>query len=178
MGAVKYLAETGILAIALMFMGWIFVFKNSRVLARQSEINTLASSIEKTLQEIADENYKFWKDADSEDEHHLIKSRLFSSYIEYRCNIVEKKTSLLFGKCEDCINPAVARSRFLETSVQLVADIRDRATINSENLSLVKNKYGRINAINHLTMKLYSEVGTLVRLRYQPMSEWTWPDNY
>lgn len=176
--AIKYLAETGILAIALMFVGWVFVFKNSRALARQSEINSLAASIEKTLQEIADENYKFWKDAESDDETHLAKSKLFSSYIEYRCNIVEKKINLLFDKSIICLNPAVPKSTFLPDSIDLVARIRDRSTINSENLALVKSKYARINAINHLTMKLFSEVSSFIHLRFQPMAEWKWPENY
>lgn len=175
---IKYLAETGILAIALMFVGWVFVFKNSRAIARQSEINALATSIEKTLQEIADENYKFWKDAESDDEKHLAKSKLFSSYIEYRCNIVEKKVNLLFEKSKSCLNPAVPKSTFLPDSVDLVAKIRDRSTIDSENLALVKNKHARINAINHLTMKLFTEVSNFIHLRFQPMNEWKWPENY
>lgn len=175
---IKFLAEYGILAILLMIAGWFFVFKNSRALARQSEINTLASAMEKTLHEISDENYKFWKDVGDNSEDHLAKSKLFSSYIEYRCNIVEKKISILYDKSKDCLNPAVAKSTFIADSVSIIAKIRDKSTINSEKLDLLSDKYTRISVINNLTLKLSTNISTFVIIRFQPMSEWKWPDNY
>ncbi|GLK88063.1 hypothetical protein [Pseudomonas turukhanskensis] len=177
MELIKLLAESGVLAIILVIAGWLFVFKNSRALARQSEINTLAAAIEKTLQEVADENYKFWKDVSS-DEDHLAKSRIFSSYIEYRCNIAEKKIILLFDKSKDCLNPAVEKSEFVLESIKLLAKIRDRSTINSERTDLTHDKYARISAINHLTLKLASEITKFLSVRFQPFSDWKWPENY
>lgn len=174
----KFLAETGILAITLMFVGWIFVYKNSRALARQSEINSMAAAIEKTLQEIADENYKFWKDSDDDAAAQLEKSRLFNAYIEHRCNIVEKKIALLHDKCKNCINPAVLKSEFSIRSVSIIAKIRDRSTFNSEKLSLVSDRYARISSINHLTLRMFTELSQYITLRFQPMNEWKWPDNY
>lgn len=189
---IQELAQSGILAIIIMFLGWWFVFKNSRSLARQSEINALATAIEKTLQEIADENYKFWKDVEIDkpikitedkkitdaEENHIAKSKLFSSYIEYRCNIIERKISLLHSKSKDCMNPAVENSKFIGSSTMLIAKIRDKSTINAERPSRVQDKYARINSINHLTLKLASEISVFLALRFQPMSEWKWPDNY
>lgn len=174
---IKYLAQSGILAILLMFAGWVFVFKNSRALALQSEINTLAAAMEKILQEIADENYKFWKEIDDEDDH-VAKSKIFSSYIEHRCNIIERKISILYGKASKTINPAVERLGFSDNCISLVAKVRDRATMNSERPSLVKDKCLRINAINSLTLKLSNEINNLLQVRSQPMSEWEWPRNY
>lgn len=174
----KFLAEYGILAILLMIAGWFFVFKNSRALARQSEINTLASAMEKTLHEISDENYKFWKDVGESDVDHLSKSKLFSSYIEYRCNVIEKKIVILYDKSKDCMNPAVANSSFLTDSVELIAKIRDKSTINSEKPELLSDKYSRISAINNLTLRLSTTITNFVIIRFQPMSEWKWPDNY
>ncbi|MNJ45951.1 hypothetical protein D3C77_410680 [compost metagenome] len=134
--------------------------------------------MEKTLQEIADENYKFWKDIEDDDEEHLTKSKLFSSYIEHRCNITERKLEIIYGKCCNTINPAVEKLGFIETSVELIARIRDRSTINSEKPKLVKDKYARISAINNITLKLSNEINKLVLTRYQPLNEWKWPDNY
>nr|WP_148050797.1 hypothetical protein [Pseudomonas chlororaphis] len=174
----KFLAEYGILAILLMIAGWFFVFKNSRALARQSEINTLASAMEKTLHEISDENYKFWKDVGDDDENHLAKSKLFSSYIEYRCNVVEKKIGILYDKSKDCLNPAVTKSTFVADSIDLIAKIRDKATINSEKAELLSDKYSRISVINNLTLRLSNTISSFIVIRFQPMSEWKWPDNY
>ncbi|MDG6382097.1 hypothetical protein QCD83_25050 [Pseudomonas savastanoi pv. phaseolicola] len=177
MEVVKLLAEYGILAVLLMIAGWLFVFKNSRALARQSEINALASAMEKTLHEISDENYKFWKDISEDREEHLAKSKLFASYIDYRCNIVEKKITILFDK-SDCWNPAVKKSNFVNDSVNLIARIRDRSTINSEKLEQLRDRYSRISIINNLTLKLSGNISSFVIMRFQPMSEWKWPDNY
>ncbi|UUC17578.1 hypothetical protein NOV18_20245 [Pseudomonas asiatica] len=175
---IKPLAETGVLAIILMFIGWVFVYKNSRALARQSEINSMAAALEKTLQEIADENYKFWKEADADEQAQLEKSRIFNAYIEYRCNIVEKKVFLLFEKAKDCLNPAVEYSPFPKNSVELIAKIRDRSTMNSENISSVKDRYSRISGINHLTLKMFNEVNGFIALRFQPMDEWEFHSRY
>lgn len=178
MAFIKFLAETGILAICLMFVGWIFVYKNSRSLARQSEINSMAAAIEKTLQEIADENYKFWRDSDADINLQLEKSRLFNAYIEHRCNIVEKKIVILHDKCKVCLNPAVMKSPFSHNAIVLIAKIRDRSTLNSENVSLVSDRYARIGAINHLTLKMFTELSQYLAVRFQPMNEWKWPENY
>ncbi|GFM86090.1 hypothetical protein PSCICO_14890 [Pseudomonas cichorii] len=178
MDVVKLLAEYGILAVLLMIAGWLFVFKNSRALARQSEINALASAMEKTLQEISDENYKFWKDLSEDREEHLAKSKLFASYIDYRCNIVEKKISILYKKSEACWNPAVASSSFVSDSIDLIAKIRDKSTINSEKLDQLRDRYSRISTINSLTLKLSGNISSFVIMRFQPMSEWKWPENY
>ncbi|WP_148043839.1 hypothetical protein [Pseudomonas putida] len=175
---IKPLAETGVLAILLMLIGWVFVYKNSRALARQSEINSMAAALEKTLQEIADENYKFWKDTDADDQSQLEKSRIFNAYIEYRCNIVEKKVSLLFDKAKDCLNPAVECSPFPTKSVELIAKIRDRSTMNSENVVAVKDRYARISSINHLTLKMFTEINSFISLRFQPMDEWEFHSRY
>ncbi|PRW96406.1 hypothetical protein C7A07_21885 [Pseudomonas fragi] len=175
---IKFLAETGILAILLTLAGWGFVFKNSRSLALQSEINTIAAAMEKLLQEIADENYKFWKDVKDDDMDHLTKSKLFSSYIEHRCNIIERKIDIIYGKCCKTINPEVEKLGFNSKCIDLIAKIRDRSTINSEQPKQVKEKYGRINAINSYTLKLSNEISRLVTTRSKPMSEWEWPHNY
>lgn len=176
----KVFVETGILALLIMFAGWGFVYSNSRALARQSEANAIAAQIDKTLQEIADENHKFWQsyEAGADAKAHLAKCRFFSAYIEHRCNVVEKKVHILNDKCATEINPAVARLGFPERSTLLLSDIRDRATINSEDVGLVKERYSRINAVNSLSIKLSAEVAELIRVRFMPMSEWRWPDNY
>ena len=178
MAIIKLLAETGILAILLTLAGWAFVFKNSRALALQGEINTIASTIEKTLQEVADENYKFWKDVEADDADHLAKSRLFSSYIEHRCNMVERKIGLFCGKCKDSVNPAVERLKTHDKCIELIAKIRDRSTMDSEKPSEVKEKYLRINSINNLTLKLSNEMNLMITTRSQPMSQWEVPHNY
>lgn len=178
MDLIKFLAESGLLAIFVMLAGWLFVFKNSRALHKQSEINTIAASIEKTLQEIADENYKFWKDAEDDVDTHLAKSKLFSSFIEHRCNIIERKIGIIYDKCCNSLNPAVEKINFTDNSISLIANIRDKSTIDSEKLKLVKDKYARISAINNLTLKLSNEIQKLVLTRYQPMNEWKWPENY
>lgn len=176
----KILAESGILALIIMIAGWLFIFKNSRALARQSEINSITASIEKLLQEIADENYKFWKDvhAGDDEKEHISKSKIFSAFIEYRCNIVEKKLHLLHEKCINCLNPEVEKYNFIPKSVEIIAGIRDRSTINSEQPKSISQKYTRISSINYLTLKLSSEANAFVTARYRPMSEWTWPENY
>ncbi|OUM30965.1 hypothetical protein B8W72_16310 [Pseudomonas putida] len=178
MAFIKLLAETGVLAILLMLIGWIFVYKNSRALAKQSEINAMAAALEKTLQEIADENYKFWKETDSDDRSQLEKSRIFNAYIEYRCNIIEKKVLLLFNKAKDCLNPAVESSSFTKNSIELIGKIRDRSTMNSENVSAVGDRYARISSINHLTLKMFTEISGFVTLRFQSIDEWELNSRY
>jgi hypothetical protein len=176
----KLFVETGILALLIMFAGWAFVYANSRALARQSEANAIAVQIDKTLQEIADENYKFWQgyEAGANADEHLAKCRFFSAYVEHRCNVVEKKIQILSNKCSTEFNVAVLKLNFSEKSVKLLSDIRDRATINSEGVELVRERYSRISAVNTLSVKLSMEVSEFIRVRFMPMSEWKWPDNY
>lgn len=168
---IKQLAESGILAILVAIAGWIFVYKNSRVLARQGEINTLTSSVEKTLQEISDENYKFWRDADGSDKDHEVKCRLFQAYIEFRCNFIEEKVAFLNGKCKSVWRLDIDHADFEERTIDLISRIRDKSTFNSENPGLVSDKASRVMQTNAAAMKLFSEIHEFIKERYRPFDD-------
>lgn len=89
-----------------------------------------------------------------------------------------KKIDFIFEKCRSSLNPEVGKLQFKEKSIDLIAKIRDRSTINSEKPTHTKDKYLRISAINNITLKLSSEISSLIVARSRPMSEWEWPRNY
>lgn len=167
---IKQLAESGILAILVAIAGWIFVYKNTRVLARQGEINTLTSSIEKTLQEISDENYKFWRDADGTDADHEVKCRLFQAYIAFRCNFIEEKVTFLNTKCRSAWRPDINHDEFQEKSIDLISKIRDKSTFDSENPGLVSDKAARVLQTNAAAMSLFSKIHEFIIDRYKPIN--------
>lgn len=167
----KQLAQSGVLAVLVAFVGLIFTYNNSRSLAKQSEANAIVTSIEKLLQEIADENYKFWRDVTERNEEHEIKCRLFHAFVFYRCNLLEEKSHQLNKKCQSWFHDHIDHNGFTTNTTQLIANIRDKATYNSENPDLVKDKFARVLSINNETTKLYGAVHEFTQSRYATNSE-------
>lgn len=60
----KYLAESGLLAILTALIGWGFVYKNSRSLQRRSETWSIVKNVSDNLKEIENSSRKFWLPSD------------------------------------------------------------------------------------------------------------------
>lgn len=167
----KQLAQSGVLAVLVAFIGLVFTYNNSRSLAKQNEANAVITAMEKILQEIADENYKFWRDVTERNEEHEIKCRLFHAFIFFRCNLIEEKTQQLNRKCESWLHDHIDHKGFEIKTTDLIATIRDKATYNSENPNLVNDKVARVLSINNETTKLYGAIHDFIQTRYSPVAE-------
>lgn len=64
LNVLKYLAESGLLAIITALIGWVFVYKNSRALQRRSETWSIVKNISDNLKEIEGSSRKFWLPGD------------------------------------------------------------------------------------------------------------------
>ncbi|VVN22664.1 hypothetical protein PS682_04481 [Pseudomonas fluorescens] len=158
------LSQAGLFTAAFALIGWIFVYLNSRSLAKQSEVNSISASIEKMLQEVADENNKFWRDtALSSDD--TAKPRLFNAFINFRCDFIEEKIQFLNKKCESHFLD-IDHDKFEDCIIDLIAQIRDRSTFNSEIAKEVEDKVARVLEINYLSMMLYTNIYDFLRTRY------------
>ncbi|GAA3588977.1 hypothetical protein GCM10023078_15840 [Gibbsiella greigii] len=62
---IKYLAETGVLAIVVAVSGWAFVYKNSRALQKRSETWSIVKNISDLLKDIESSSRKFWLPQDN-----------------------------------------------------------------------------------------------------------------
>ncbi|PWD86341.1 hypothetical protein [Ignatzschineria cameli] len=66
MGVIKTLfVDTGLMAIITALIGWIFIYKNSRVLQRRSETWSIVKNLSDTLKEIETSSQKFWTPYDN-----------------------------------------------------------------------------------------------------------------
>lgn len=63
--SIKYLAESGILAIIVAVSGWGFVYKNSRALQKRSETWAIVKNISDLLKDIESSSRKFWLPQDN-----------------------------------------------------------------------------------------------------------------
>lgn len=63
----KYLAESGLLAICTALIGWIFVYKNSRSLQKRSETWSIVKNVSDNLKEIETSSRKFWVPSDQKE---------------------------------------------------------------------------------------------------------------
>ena len=166
MDFMKQLAQSGVLAVLVAFVGLIFTYNNSRSLAKQSEANAIIGTIEKLLQEIADENYKFWRDVTERNDEHEIKCRLFNAYIFFRCNLLEEKSQQFNRKCRSWFHDHLDHDGYEKKIIELIANVRDKATFDSENPDLVKDKVLRVLYINSETVKIFATVHEFSQSRY------------
>ncbi|MEX5552278.1 hypothetical protein [Pseudomonas pergaminensis] len=180
-------SQAGVFTAIFAVVGWIFVYINSRSLAKQGEVNSITASIEKMLQEVADENYKFWRDnsfnsappseagveaaQQSPLSETAAKSRLFNAFVNFRCNFIEEKIEYLSRKCESVWHSNLDHGKFESSIIDLIAQIRDRSTFDSELPSLVEDKVSRVLEINHLSLELYAEIYNFLKLRYMAGQE-------
>jgi hypothetical protein len=160
-------------AVAVAIAGWTFVYHNSRFLARQSEANTLVSAVEKMLQEISDECQEFWGGDVSE--LSALDAQVFSSYVEYRCNFIEKKIITLDLKCRGLTQPA-PDYLFRDKCVSLIGDLRDIATMDAEKNSALEEpeRVKRILQVNSSALFLFVEVTDFMVDRYKTIVDVTY----
>ena len=149
--------------------GWAFTYYNSRSLARQSEANGIVAAIDKMLQEISDENYKFWRDANFSAEDHNLKCHLFHSYVSFRCNFIEARLSALYQKCRNRVLYDGDVEIFYPKAIELLSTIRSVATLDSETSSVVdvEGRRRKILLINRYTMDLHGLVSEFMLERYR-----------
>ena len=159
------LSQAGLFTALFAFIGWVFVYHNSRSLARQGEVNSLTASIEKMLQEVADENNKFWRDSELSDADQA-KQRLFNAFVNFRCDFIEEKIQFLNEKCKSIFRTDLDHESFENGIIELIAQIRDRSTFDSEAPSKVEDKTSRVLEINYLSLSLYSMIYDFLRVRY------------
>lgn len=151
--------------------GWLFTYANSRSLARQSEANSIGAAIDKMLQEIADENYKFWRDTDSQGESYALKCQLFQSYISFRCDFIEERVEALSAKCRTIIFYDGDVELFEPAAIALIGSIREVATLNSEEGASMSESERRrkILVVNKHTLDLHGLISRFISNRYRPI---------
>lgn len=153
-------------SVVVAILGWAFVYHNSRFLARQSEANTAAAAIEKMLQEIADECQSFWGGDTSKSGP--LEAQVFSSYVEYRCNFVERKISLINSKCRDFLK-WMPDEKFLLSAVDSIGLLRDTATMDAEECSVMgeTDRVRKILQVNSCALTLFLSVSEYISVRYK-----------
>lgn len=153
--------------------GWAFTYYNSRSLARQSEANGIVTAVDKMLQEISDENYKFWRDADFSSDDHNLKCHLFHSYVSFRCNFIEARLSALYHKCRNRILHDGEVDIFYPKAIDLLSTIRTTATLDSETSSSVdaEGRRRKILLINRYTMDLHGLISGFMLERYRSIMD-------
>ncbi|MBK3758058.1 hypothetical protein [Stutzerimonas frequens] len=155
----------------LAMAGWAFTYLNSRSLARQAEANSIVAAVDKMLQEISDENYKFWKDAKSEEENHSLNCQLFHAYINFRCNFIEKRLTALYSKCRNKVLFDGHADEFYPQAIEAISLIRSIATLDSEKSSTIDSETRRrkILLINKHTLEFHDLVSRFMLERYRPV---------
>ncbi|WP_313128048.1 hypothetical protein [Stutzerimonas nitrititolerans] len=159
------LAKAGVFTALFAILGWGFVYANSRALARQGEVNSITAFVEKMLQEIADETNKFWK-ASASGEPDPSSSKLYNAFIVFRCNFIEDKVRLMNERSRSAWHGKVKHEVFEDDVVDIIAKIRDAATLDSEDAAGVADKYARVIEVNYLSQSLYSTIHDFLRVRY------------
>ncbi|MFU6376375.1 hypothetical protein [Metapseudomonas otitidis] len=153
----------------LAMAGWAFTYLNSRLLARQSEANGIVTAVDKLLQDISDENYKFWRDADSESEEHVMKCQLFHAFINFRCNMIEIRIAALHEKCSNRVFFDANADNFKNEAVELIGKIRSFATLDSERSSELDPhlRQKKVLLLNKSTLQLHDVISTFILERYR-----------
>lgn len=166
------------IAFWLAMTGWAFTYLNSRSLAKQSEVNAIVSNIDKMLQEISDENYKFWRDANFKSPTHSQQSKLFQAYINFRCNFIERRLNALYWKCRNSIVFDGHADDFYPKSIEAISQIRTIATLNSEASGIVDSaeRHRKILLINKTTLDLHELLSDFMLERYRPIIDFR-PNN-
>ena len=160
-------------SVVVAILGWTFVYHNSRFLARQSEANTAAAAIEKMLQEIADECQSFWGGDTSK--AGPLEAQVFSSYVEYRCNFVERKILLIDGKCRDLLK-WMPDETFLSSAVDSIGLLRDTATMDAEECAVMEesDRVRKILQVNSCALLLFLSVSEYISVRYKTFLDSTY----
>lgn len=153
----------------LAMAGWAFTYLNSRALAKQAEANAIGANVDKMLQEISDENYKFWRDANSADQEHTMKCQLFQSFITFRCNFIELRIKALRKKCRNRIMWDGNFDAFETKAITLIAELRDLATLDSEQTNEVSQLQRRrkIMLVNKKTIDLHEIMSDFILSRFR-----------
>ncbi|HCW99145.1 MAG: hypothetical protein E6556_04520 [Pantoea sp.] len=113
----KYLAESGLLAIITALIGWIFVYKNSRALQRRSETWSIVKNVSDNLKEIESSSRKFWLPGDDK----AIDAMSF-----------QNEVTALLAETERWLNHLKQRINIQSDYKPLIADLFKDATANIE----------------------------------------------
>lgn len=113
----KYLAESGVLAIITALIGWIFVYKNSRALQRRSETWSIVKNVSDNLKEIESSSRKFWLPGDDK----AIDAMSF-----------QNEVTALLAETERWLNHLKQRINIQSDYKPLIADLFKDATANIE----------------------------------------------
>lgn len=113
----KYLAESGLLAIITALIGWIFVYKNSRALQRRSETWSIVKNVSDNLKEIESSSRKFWLPGDDK----TIDAMSF-----------QNEVTALLAETERWLNHLKQRINIQSDFKPLIADLFKDATANIE----------------------------------------------
>lgn len=116
----KYLAESGLLAIITALIGWIFVYKNSRALQRRSETWSVVKNVSDNLKEIESSSRKFWLSNDDK----AIDAMSF-----------QNEVTALLAETERWLNHLKQRINIKNDFKPLIADLFKDATANIEKVS-------------------------------------------
>lgn len=164
----------------LAMAGWGFTYLNSRSLAKQSESNSIVSAVDKMLQEISDENYKFWRDADFSSETHDLKCQLFQSYIGFRCNFIEARIAALCKKCRNKFLYDGDVDKFSPEAISLIGKIREVSTLDSERSSNpdAADRRRRILLINKYAMDLHGILASFMESRFRSPFDFSTTSRY
>ncbi len=164
-------SKSGFLALILAILGWYIVYKNSRILAKKTECNSLANDIDKLLQEISSNSYDFWREREIEDgTTFLTQCRIFELNIGHMCDLIEDKINYLNQKTiEGTIYQELCDEK-INNSIKLLADVREKSTLDSERLldsNFDSQKHRRIANTHAATIKLSKEIHSILSVRYE-----------
>ena len=129
----KYIADSGFLAITTALIGWIFVYNNSRALQKRSETWSIVKNVSDNLKEIESISRKFWIPSDSKE----VDAMSFQNEI----------TSLL-AETERWLNHLKQRITINGDFKPLITDLFKDATTNIEKVGIYdKNQRTRTSII-------------------------------
>lgn len=164
----------GVLSLAVALVGWIFVYHNTRALARQSEANSIVAAVEKMLQEIVSDASKFWG-CDEEDKSDGFAARVFTSSVELKCNFIEHKVSQLERKCRKLSqwHPEPVMSNI---AIDMIGNLRNFATLDCESIKTMSDddREMKILSVNATAMKLYTHLTDFIANRYKSIIDSTY----
>lgn len=141
-----------------MVLGWIYVYFNTRRLARHSEIGSLIGRIETLLQEVSNENSSFWKS----DEEIKEFSSFFNAKMEHKLRTIEDGVKFI-AKRSSSVNFEIVIYNNVKKAIVLIEKYGG-LRVKKTNFGMCVFKFirSREESINKLSSEFYNECADLL----------------